>query len=87
MTRLGNQKHCRANADAPIYAEPSGIVRKTFGMTCLLQEALSGFSEETASAFVYGATEGPARRDRIFLIGGEEGIPEPREGGKLPSAA
>jgi len=55
MTRQGNQTHYQANPDCPIYAELSGITRKTFGIAEPLRQALQPFAEQVIWAFVYGS--------------------------------
>lgn len=54
-SRVGNQKHCQANAAAPIYEELSSIVRKTFGLAGPLREALAPLAEKIEAAFVFGS--------------------------------
>lgn len=60
MTKVGNQKHYRANPDCPIHDEVAGIVRKTFGLADPLREALAPLADRIAAAFVYGSV---ARRN------------------------
>lgn len=60
MTKVGNQKHYRANPDCPIHDEVTGIVRKTFGLADPLREALAPLADRIAAAFVYGSV---ARRN------------------------
>ncbi|MGJ7564659.1 nucleotidyltransferase domain-containing protein [Variovorax sp. GB1R11] len=55
MSRVGNQKHYQANAQAPIYEELCGIVRKTFGLAGPLYEALQPLAEKIEAAFVFGS--------------------------------
>lgn len=64
VKKIGNQKHYRANPDSPIHDELKGIVLKTFGMDAL-KDALSGFSGEIVSAFVYGPVDA---RDIEFMV-------------------
>ena len=52
---IGNQKHFQANPDAPIFAELTGIVQKTFGLAVPLREALAPMDEQIRVAFVYGS--------------------------------
>ena len=54
-SKVGNQKHYQANAQAPIYEELCGIVRKTFGLAGPLQEALQPLAEKIEAAFVFGS--------------------------------
>ena len=55
VTRVGNQKHYQANAASPVFAELCGLVRKTFGLSGPLQEALAPFADRIHAAFVYGS--------------------------------
>jgi predicted nucleotidyltransferase len=55
VTRVGNQKHYRANPDSPLFEELSGLVRKTFGLAAPLREALSPFGGRVRAAFIYGS--------------------------------
>lgn len=52
---IGNQKHYQANADSPIYGEVFQIVRKTFGLTKPLSDALLSIADKIDLAFVYGS--------------------------------
>lgn len=53
--RLGTQKHYQANPESPIYAEMTGIARKTVGLAEPLREALVPFAAKIVAAFVYGS--------------------------------
>lgn len=53
--RVGNQKHYQANADSPVFAELSGLIRKTVGLIAPLQAALTPLSAKISAAFVYGS--------------------------------
>lgn len=53
--RIGNQNHYQANKDCPIFEELSGIVRKTFGVSDVIKQALLEFEDEIDYAFVYGS--------------------------------
>jgi predicted nucleotidyltransferase len=55
VERVGNQKHYRANADSPVFAELGGLVRKTVGLVVPLQSALAPLARKIAAAFVYGS--------------------------------
>lgn len=55
IERRGNQKHYKANAASPIYAELCAIVRKTFGLAAPLKEALSPYSDSIDAAFIFGS--------------------------------
>ena len=62
--RVGNQKHYQANADSPVFAELSGLVRKTVGLAVPLQAALAPLADKIAAAFVYGSiAKGTDRAD------------------------
>lgn len=54
-SRVGNQKHYQANAQAPIFEELCGIVRKTFGLAGPLREALAPTAGKIEAAFVFGS--------------------------------
>jgi predicted nucleotidyltransferase len=53
--RVGNQKHYQANAESPVFAELSGLVRKTVGLVAPLQAALEPLAGKISAAFVYGS--------------------------------
>ena len=55
MTRIGNQHHYQANSECPIYSELLGIVKKTFGISDVLREALSPLVDDIDWAFVFGS--------------------------------
>lgn len=55
VQRIGNQKHYRANPDAPIHDELVSIVCKTFGLVEPLRAALASLAERIRAAFVYGS--------------------------------
>jgi predicted nucleotidyltransferase len=55
VERIGNQKHYRANRDAPIFLELYGIVQKTLGLGDPLRHALAPLAERIKLAFVYGS--------------------------------
>jgi len=54
-SRVGNQKHYRANPASPIFEELRGIVLKTFGVAGVLRDALAPFAAQIVVAFVYGS--------------------------------
>jgi predicted nucleotidyltransferase len=54
-SKQGNQKHYQANQAAPIYKELIAIVKKTFGVTEVIQAALSGLLPQLSQAFIYGS--------------------------------
>jgi predicted nucleotidyltransferase len=53
--RIGNQKHYRANAESPLFAELRNIVLKTVGLAEPLRDALKPVASEIRAAFVYGS--------------------------------
>ena len=69
--RVGRQKHFKANRDSPLFAELSGIVRKTVGLAAPLREALQPLEPRIVAAFVYGSVakkKDTARSDIDLLI-------------------
>ncbi len=55
LTRVGNQHHYQADPRCPIYSELIAIVKKTFGVTEVVGEALVGLQDKISWAFVYGS--------------------------------
>lgn len=55
VERVGNQKFYQANADAPVYAELAGLLRKTVGLAGPIHAALAPLARRVAAAFVYGS--------------------------------
>jgi predicted nucleotidyltransferase len=55
VERIGNQKHYRANRNAPIFEELQSIIRKTVGLHDPLKESLAPFADRIKAAFVYGS--------------------------------
>jgi predicted nucleotidyltransferase len=55
VTRVGNQKHYRANPDSAVYEELRGLVLKTSGLVDVLRAALQPLADRIDSAFVYGS--------------------------------
>jgi predicted nucleotidyltransferase len=53
--RVGKQKHYRANAASPVFAELRALVLKTSGLADVLREALTPVAERVRAAFVYGS--------------------------------
>src|SRR6266446_2686695 len=70
LTRVGNQKHYRANHESPIFAELHGLVVKTVGLVVPLGDALAPISKKIRAAFVYGsvAKGGDTSRSDIDLM-------------------
>lgn len=62
--RVGNQKHYQANAESPVFAELTGLIRKTVGLVTPLQVALAPLATKITAAFVYGSiAKGKDRAD------------------------
>jgi predicted nucleotidyltransferase len=61
VSRLGTQKHYRANPESPLFDELVGIARKTVGLAAPLREALAPLAPRIVAAFVYGSVA--KRRD------------------------
>lgn len=55
VERVGNQKHYRANRQAPIYEELQGIAVKTLGPAYVLQAALAPLAKRIHLAVLYGS--------------------------------
>lgn len=55
LSREGNQHHYQANKACPIYEELLAIVKKTFGISDVIREALSPFVEQIDWAFIFGS--------------------------------
>jgi predicted nucleotidyltransferase len=53
--KRGNQTLYRANRAYPIFAELSGILRKTSGLADVVVEALASLSDEIDVAFIFGS--------------------------------
>jgi predicted nucleotidyltransferase len=52
---VGNQKHYRANRDAPIFAELRSIILKTSGLAEPLRDALAPLAKKIELALIYGS--------------------------------
>jgi len=52
---VGRQKHYQANPDSPIFAELSGIIRKTSGVPAVIKQALQSVSARIAMAVLFGS--------------------------------
>jgi predicted nucleotidyltransferase len=61
VTRVGNQKHYKANTDAAVFAPLHELVQKTSGLADVLREALAPITGKIQVAFVYGSVA--TRRD------------------------
>ena len=55
VSKQGNQNHYQANAESPIFNELVNIVKKTFGITGVLQVALASLLPKIEQAFIYGS--------------------------------
>jgi len=55
VERIGNQKHYRANRDAPIFEELRGLVVKTVGLAEPIRKSLQPYAGAIKAAFVYGS--------------------------------
>ncbi len=80
VTRIGNQKHYQANSDAPIFEPLREIVRKTFGLSDVLREALAPLADQIHAAFVFGSvavgTDTAASDVDVFLVGDQLAYPD-----------
>jgi len=75
VERIGNQKHYRANREAPIFHELHSIVQKTVGLRDPLRHSLQPFADRIRAAFVYGSVaKGTAtsRSDIDLLVIGDD---------------
>lgn len=55
IERIGNQKHYRANPDAPIFEELRGLVAKTVGLAEPIRRCLEPHADAIKAAFVFGS--------------------------------
>ena len=79
MAPEGNQHHYRANKHCPIYAALVDIVKKTFGFTDVIREALSPLAGQIEWAFIFGSVASgkeTASSDIDLMIIGEPGFSE-----------
>ena len=80
VSKIGNQKHYRADPESPVFEELRGIVLKTFGLTEPLREALAPYAEKIDVAFVYGSVAkrtDTARSDiDVMVIGDDLSYPD-----------
>ena len=80
VSKIGNQKHYRADPESPVFEELRGIVLKTFGLTEPLREALAPYAEKIDVAFVYGSVAkrtDTARSDIDVMVSGQEELSYP----------
>jgi predicted nucleotidyltransferase len=52
---VGNQKFYQANPASPVFAELTGLIRKTVGLVVPLREMLAPLAADIRVAFVYGS--------------------------------
>ena len=79
LSKIGNQHHYQANPQCPVYGELLDIVKKTFGVTEVVREALEPLAEKIDWAFVYGSLASgkeTAASDIDLLIVGEASFAE-----------
>ena len=80
VSKIGNQKHYRADPESPVFEELRGIVLKTFGLTEPLRQALAPYGEKIEVAFVYGSVAkrtDTARSDiDVMVIGDDLSYPD-----------
>ena len=55
MTKIGNQHHYQANSECPIYQDLLRIVKKTFGVTDVINLALLPLADHIDWAFIFGS--------------------------------
>jgi predicted nucleotidyltransferase len=55
LERVGNQKHYRANREAPIFDDLRGLLEKTVNVTEPLKKSFERFASGIHSAFVFGS--------------------------------
>ena len=75
VKKIGNQKHYRANSNAPIFEELQSILRKTVGLHDPLKAALAPFADRIKVAFVYGSVakgKDTARSDIDLMVIGDD---------------
>ena len=69
--RRGNQKHYRANADAPVFQELCSIIRKTVGVQEQVRAGLEPLEARISLALIYGSVakrSDTARSDIDLLV-------------------
>ena len=55
VQRIGNQKHYRANQEAPIFEELRSLIEKTVGLAQPIAKSFEPYADMIKSAFVYGS--------------------------------
>ncbi|HET9767796.1 MAG TPA: nucleotidyltransferase domain-containing protein [Thermoanaerobaculia bacterium] len=74
-SKVGNQKHYRANRKSPIFNELHGLVIKTAGLVEPLRRALEPLVSKIRAAFVYGSVakgSDTARSDIDLMVISDE---------------
>ncbi len=73
VTKEGNQNHYQANINSPVYTELVGIVKKTFGVSDEIKEALKAIDDNIELAFIYGSiakgTDSKSSDIDLMLVG------------------
>ena len=70
-TAEGRQSYYQANHRSPVFEELRGLVRKTFGATQVLQEALAPIANRIEVAFIFGSVasgEEKSESDLDFMV-------------------
>ncbi|KPC54721.1 nucleotidyltransferase domain-containing protein [Amantichitinum ursilacus] len=52
---VGNQRHYQANRDCPIYPEMASLIRKTFGVSDIVRQAILPVAAQIEVALIYGS--------------------------------
>jgi predicted nucleotidyltransferase len=71
VSRIGNQKHFRANPATPIFEELRTLILKTSGLADVLRSALAPIAADIHAAFAYGSIargEDTASRDIDLMV-------------------
>ncbi len=55
VTRVGKQKHYKANAASPLFEEIRALAFKTFGLVDVLRAAFEPVASSISAAFIYGS--------------------------------
>lgn len=66
-TTEGRQNYYQANPRSPVFEELRGLVRKTFGATRVLQEALAPIAKRIDIAFIFGSVASGAENSESDL--------------------
>lgn len=75
VERIGNQKHYRANANAPIFEELCSLVQKAVDITQPLKKSFGPYARDIRSAFVFGSVangEDTAESDVDVMVVGDD---------------